>query len=36
MEATSVSRGNGKWQERLKAVETAVASIERHPLCQRA
>jgi len=29
MEATSVSRGNGKWQERLKAVETAVASIER-------
>jgi recombination protein RecA len=29
MEATTVSRGNGKWQERLKAVETAVASIER-------
>jgi recombination protein RecA len=29
MEATTASRGNGKWQERLKAVETAVASIER-------
>ena len=29
MEATSTSKGNGKWSERLKAVETAVASIER-------
>jgi recombination protein RecA len=29
VEATSTSKGNGKWSERLKAVETAVASIER-------
>jgi recombination protein RecA len=29
MEATSTSKGNGKWSERLKAVEIAVASIER-------
>jgi recombination protein RecA len=29
MEAVSTDRGNGKWQERLKAVQTAVASIER-------
>jgi recombination protein RecA len=27
--ATTASKGNGKWQERLKAIETAVASIER-------
>jgi len=29
MEAVAASKGNGKWSERLKAVETAVAAIER-------
>jgi len=26
---TAVSKGNGKWQERLRAIEAAIASIER-------